>query len=210
MEILSARSFQATLFSLFALFFLVSCTRFSTQKERPLLLALHGAGQTGEDEIRILQKEADKRGVILLAPTRTKGYRDEPSELEEFYQWVEETARRQPIDRKRIFLTGTSSGALIARWLAVNRPSFWRGIILIASPTAESWTSQLKPAGFPPVLFVHGEKDEQFPISEIRRHVEILREKGVDVELLSDPKEGHTQSPRWNKALFDWIEKKSA
>ena len=159
--------------------------------------------------MRILKKEADRRGVILLAPTRTKGYRNEPSELEEFYQLVEGVTRHHSIDRERVFLAGTSSGALIARWLVVNRPSFWRGVILIASPAAESWTSRVEPFGFPPVLFVHGEKDKQFPIEEIRRHVDILKEKGVDAELLSDPQEGHTQSPRWNKIIFDWIKKKS-
>ncbi len=147
---------------------------------------------------------------MLLAPTQTQGYRNEPSDLEEFYQRVEEAARRHPVDRKRVFLMGTSSGALMARWLAVHRPSYWRGVILIASPTAESWTSRVEGSGFPPVLFVHGEKDDQFPIKEIRRHVEILKEKGIDAELFSDPKEGHTQSSRWNRTIFNWIRKKSA
>lgn len=173
----------------------------------PLVLVLHGRGGRGEEYLQVWKSEADRRRVMVAAPTRTRGYTDDPADLDEFYQWVEDVSRRYPVDRERVFLAGTSAGALIARWLAVNRPSFWRGVILIASPTAESWTSRIEPSGFPPVLFVHGEKDDQFPIEEIRRHVAILKAEGVDVELFSDPQEGHTHSPRWNKAIFDWIQR---
>lgn len=172
----------------------------------PLVVVLHGRGDTGEGYLEVWKREAARRRVMVLAPTRTRGYTDDPADLAEFYELVEEIAGRHPVDRERVFLAGTSAGALIARWLAMNRPGFWRGLVLIASPGAESWSARVSGETFPPVLFVHGEKDGQFPVKEIRRHVETLKAKGIEVQSLFDPKEGHTHSPRWNRAIFNWIE----
>ncbi|GEM_PF-3026226 len=161
---------------------------------------------TGEEYLKIFKAEAEKGHVHVLAPTQMQGYTNEPSNLAEFYQLVDEVVQKGSADRNRVFLMGTSSGGLIARWLALNRPAFWRGVILVASPTSEAWTSQLKDSsGFPSVLFVQGGKDAQSSVEEAKRHVEILKQKGIDAELFLDPDAGHTHSPTWNQKIFDWI-----
>ena len=174
----------------------------------PLLLALHGRGGTGEEYLKIWKAEADPRRIMILAPTEVPRERTEYQEfLQQFYDLVRSVTREYPVDRKRIYLAGVSSGALTARWLAVERPSFWSRVILVASPSHERWTSEVRPKNFPPVLFVHGARDEQFPLQEIVEHVKTLKEKGVAADLLEYPNAGHEQRPEWTREILDWIEK---
>ena len=175
-----------------------------------LLLALHGRGGNGGEYLKIWKAEADRRRIMILAPTEVPRERTEYKKfVQQFYDLVESIAREYPVDRKRIYVAGVSSGALTARWLAVERPALWKGVILVASPSHERWTSEVKPKNFPPVLFVHGAKDEQFPLQEIIEHVKILKGKGVVVDLLEYPEAGHEQRPEWTSEIFNWVEKKT-
>ena len=174
----------------------------------PLLLVLHGTGDSGKEYLQLWKSEADRRKIVLLAPTLTRGYQKESADLKIFDQLIEEVSRRYPVNGEKIYLAGISSGALIARWLLMNHPERWKAVILIASPGYESWTSRVDVETLPPILFVHGEKDEQFPIKQIEEHVKILKEKGVETDLWRYPA-GHEQKEEWSSDIFDWIENHS-
>lgn len=169
-------------------------------KHYPLLLVLHGTGQTPQNYFKIWKKEAIHRKVMVLAPAI------ENLDLEKFYELIEEIARQYPVDHEKVLLAGISSGALVARWLLVKRPAFWKGAILVASPTGEPWAETVDVKNFPPILFVHGGKDNQFKLSEIAQQVEILKKRGVDTTLFSYPGAGHEQRPEWSRRIFDWLE----
>ena len=166
----------------------------------PLLLALHGTGQTNRNYFEIWRGEAERRKVMVLAPAI------ESLDLEALYQLVEEVARRYPVDRQKILLAGVSSGALVARWLLLKRPAFWERVIFVASPTGEHWAETVDGKGFPPLLFVHGGQDKQFKLEEIIQQVEVLKSEGVETTLFSYPNAGHEQRPEWSRRIFDWIE----
>ena len=166
----------------------------------PLLLVLHGTGETSRHYFELWEKEAKRRKVIVVAPAIQE------LNLDNFYLLVEEIARKYPVDRERILLAGVSSGALVARWLLNKRPSFWRGVILVASPTGEHWAEAADVAGFPPLLFVHGGRDPQFKLEEIAQQAEVLKERGVKTTLFSYPDAGHEQRPEWSRRIFDWME----
>lgn len=146
---------------------------------------------------------------MLLSPTRQRGYNNTPGDLMIFFELVEKIKRQYPIETEKIYLAGNSSGGLIARWLLVNHPSFWKAVVLISAPSRESWTSKIgtPSVNFPPVLFVHGDKDDQFPIEEVIRHVEILKSKGISASLLHYPDVGHEQKMEWSKEIFGWIQR---
>lgn len=168
----------------------------------PLLVALHGRGGSGREYLEVWRKEAEKRRFMILAPDREQSYSHEA-----FQGLMEEVLKRYPANQKRRYLAGVSAGALVARWFLIERPSFWRGAVLIASPTGDSWTAEADVSRFPPVLFVHGEKDNQFPIQKIVDHVETLKNRRVRAELLRESEGGHEHRPEWNGAIFDWLEK---
>ena len=168
----------------------------------PLLVVLHGRNGNGRDYLEVWRKEAERRRFMVLAPNRDQSYRDEV-----FYSLVKEVLKRYPVEKKKTYLAGLSAGALVARWFLIARPSFWRGVVLIASPTGDQWTAEADVSRFPPVLFVHGEKDNQFPVQKIAGHVETLKDRGVRTDLIRDPEGGHEHRPEWNEGIFDWLEK---
>ena len=139
---------------------------------------------------------------MILAPDRGRRYSSEA-----LYRLIDKISKEYPIRKKRRVLAGVSAGALVGRWFLLERPSFWKAAIFIAAPTQEKWTATADVSHFPPVLFVHGEKDNQFPIEEVVEHVETLKRRGVRVELFRYPDAGHEHRPEWNQVIFDWIEK---
>ena len=178
----------------------------NSNERLPLILALHGAGGTGEQYLELWKKEAAKRRIMVVAPTMAYSYRKDRESLQGFYQLVEEISAHYPVDRDRIFLAGSSAGALIGGWVIEQDPSFWRGAILINSPGFQPREKSIQGPSFPRFLFVHGEKDKAFPVSRIREHAKSLREGGLEVTVLTDPTAGHEHKPEWNEKIFDWIE----
>lgn len=171
----------------------------------PLLLALHGSGDNGRNYIQIWQAAVEKEKIIVLAPTRPRGYENNPKDLHAFYALVDQIVSQYPVDPERLYLAGVSSGALVASWLAARNPGRWRELILIASAPSPEWVQNLKPEKFPPILFVHGHHDEQFNFEQILLEAEELRGKGFQVGVIGDPSAGHTHKEEWNEAILKWI-----
>ena len=90
----------------------------------PVLVFFHGYGQRGETVMRNtrITRPADAEGVLLIAPTgldRSWSVRGAPSEgrrdeVAAYRVLIRDVARRWPIDRDRIFLSGFSLGASVA------------------------------------------------------------------------------------------------
>lgn len=175
------------------------------EKRFPLLLVLHGREGTGREYLELWKGEAGRRNVMVLSPTRRRGYHNDFGDLKEFYELVDKIVEKYPVDKERIYLAGTSAGSLIAQWLVENRPSYWRGVILISSPSNGSWISKMDFRS-PALLFVHGARDPQSQVEEIRQEIEILKKKDIKVSLLIYPNGGHEQRPEWSREIFNWIE----
>ncbi len=90
----------------------------------PVLVFFHGFGQRGETVTRNarITRPADEAGVLLIAPTglqRSWSVRGAPSEgrrdeVAAFRALIDDVARRWPIDRGRVFLSGFSLGGSVA------------------------------------------------------------------------------------------------
>jgi len=171
----------------------------------PLLLALHGRGGNGRDYLDVWKDEADRRHVMVLAPTRTRGYSDEADDMVAFYRLVEEIVRQYPVARDKIFLAGDSSGALVARWLVLSNPGGWKKVVFVSSPPFEQWEDLPDGGRLPPILYVHGVADNQFKIEEIAGSVETLRRRAFEAKLISYSDAGHEHRPEWNREIFDWL-----
>src|SRR6185295_17264118 len=91
----------------------------------PFILLLHGAGGKGENMIRRFREEADRRGIILLAPDsadrtwdvmaamgdspgRMPGYGRDPARIDAA---LKEVFARYAIDPKKVAIAGFSDGA---------------------------------------------------------------------------------------------------
>ncbi|MBI2167687.1 MAG: prolyl oligopeptidase family serine peptidase [Candidatus Omnitrophica bacterium] len=197
-----AKSPDPVLGSVSVSYYLLVLKPVKARERFPLLVALHGRNGNGRDYLEVWRKEAEKRRFMVLAPNR-----DQPYSNEVFYGLVKEALKHYSAEKKKMYLAGVSAGALVGRWFLIARPAFWRGAVLIASPTGDQWTTEADVSRFPPVLFVHGEKDGQFPVQKIAGHVETLKSRGVRSELIQEAEGGHEHRPEWNEEIFDWIEK---
>lgn len=175
------------------------------QEKFPFLFAFHGTGSDGCQYLTLWKKEADHRRFMILSTTRASAFQNEASDLAIFSNLLDEVLKRHPIDSKRIVLVGSSSGALVARWLLVERPAKWSAAVFISSPAYESWLNERAAESFPPVLFVHGQEDRQTDWETAARHAAELRKKGMSVAFFLIPASGHTHEESWNASIMDWI-----
>ncbi len=71
----------------------------------------------------------------------------------------QDVLRRDHPDRKRVFFAGFSSGSGMVQLLASRHPKEIRAIAAVATPLMEPPTKLARPVG---VLYIHGDRDEQF------------------------------------------------
>lgn len=177
----------------------------------PLLVTLHGAGVKIESMIDSWQESALDHRVMVLAPqwSHLKSRDRRPAAVLDLTEMI---VRDYSVDTERIYLSGDSAGAFVARKVLDLRPEWWRGCIFVASPTSKNdpWFREVEDGtALPPILFVHGEQDSSFPYELLSNDVEELRRKGADVEMISDPEAGHTHKKEWNEPIFGWMERKT-
>jgi polyhydroxybutyrate depolymerase len=155
---------------------------YNGQTPMPLVLLLHGAGQTGqlvEDYIQ-LRPLAEARGFLYCYPDATVdpwGTRhwsepdegldpssdlglpvvDDPGYLRDV---IEETARRFALDRKRVYLIGHSSGGFMCYRMACEYAGLIAGIASLGGTQAVD-ASLCTPSEPVHILDIRGTADEQ-------------------------------------------------
>jgi polyhydroxybutyrate depolymerase len=77
---------------------------------------------------------------------------------------LQEVLRTQPVDRKRVFFAGFSSGSGMVQLMASRHPDKIHGIAAVATPLMEP---PQKLARAVAVLYIHGDDDEQFSGFEV-------------------------------------------
>ena len=149
----------------------------------PLAVMLHGAGGRAERGIRPFLREADRRGLILLAPEsrgRTwdvllGGYGPDVRFIERAMQ---QTLARYSVDRARLALEGFSDGASYALSLGMTNGDVFSSIIAF-SP---GFAAPARQEGSPAMFVSHGTQDRVLRIgSTSRTIVPRLRRAGYEV-----------------------------
>lgn len=72
---------------------------------------------------------------------------------------LQDVLRRDHPDRKRIFFVGFSSGSGMVQLFAARHAKYVSGIVAVATPLMEPPAKLARPV---PVLYIHGDNDEQF------------------------------------------------
>jgi poly(3-hydroxybutyrate) depolymerase len=191
----------------------------------PLIVALHGLGQT-EDSLfdaygKRLPQLAEERGYIVAAPL---GYR-----VDGFYGYTavagsDEAARRRAalseqdvlevlkrvradyrIDERRIYLMGHSMGAIGTWHLAAKHPSIWAALAPISGLGNPETVAQMRHI---PQIVIHGDADPTVNVQGSRAMVEAMRKLGVEVTYIEVPGGNHINIAAPNfPAIFDFFEK---
>ncbi len=197
-------------------------------KAYPLVLFLHGAGERGTDNkaqlmhgVNDILKGAADLGepVFLIAPQCPPdrwwaeptpdrlGLKDAggksslPSAVLEL---IEETAKKHPVDRKRIYVTGLSMGGFGTFDMLARAPDTWAAAIPICGAGDPESVSKFKGV---PIRIFHGAADAVVPPKGSEVMAAALKKAGADVELTLYPGVGHdswTQTYR-DPEVIKWL-----
>lgn len=131
----------------------------ANEKKFPMLVLIHGCAQDAEvmEKGSRMNAEADRVGFFVLYPQQAKGRNPyncwrwfDPDnraanrgELAEILGMMDEVMARYPIDPKRVFVAGLSSGGATAAALMACHPDRFQGAALHSSPAFDVASNEL-------------------------------------------------------------------
>lgn len=196
---------------------------FTAEKAWPVILFLHGAGESGSDGIKqtliglpgAIRKNPERFPAIVVMPQSAPQRRwSDKVEQDQALAALEKSIVEFRGDRDRIYLTGLSKGGAGTLHLAYRDPKRFAAVAPVCARLIPS-ASQLEAAGkkesdYPtyedaarkfgaelPVWFFHGDADPTVPVESSRKLVEALKAIGSGVRYTEYPGVGHNS---WDKA----------
>jgi predicted esterase len=194
----------------------------SASAHPPLLVLLHGAGRGSGWMIRGFQKEADARGIVLLAPTsrgptwdaipaairaanpqsaldEKLGHRFSRSrDSDRVEAAIDTLAKQRPFDRARTVLAGFSDGATFALAMGLSRRRPFAAVIAWSPGIAIESAS---PERGRRVYISHGRDDPTLRFEVTSSEIApLLQREGADVAFV--PFDGEHEVPKAAKDSF--------
>lgn len=177
-------------------------------KDYPLMIFLHGAGERGTDlslvDIHGPVKELNtgrSMPCIIVSPQCPENVYWQVNRLEKTLAEVLEENR---IDRSRMYLTGLSMGGYGTwNWAAAHPETF-----AAIAPVCGGGNPDLAEALVNmPIWVFHGAKDEVVPLSESENMVNAIKKVGGNVKLTTFPEAGHDSWTETynNDAFYKWL-----
>lgn len=201
---------------------------FSRAKKWPVILALHGGGEYGNDGIRqtwfgvatAIRKNRDRVPAIVVFPQARAdgkpGWQLDGGRAA--MMALDHAIKEFDGDADRVVLAGLSAGGNGSWYLAAKHPDKFAGLVVIcgwvteltgkqtkilypslASPgAADAYADVAKRVASIPVWIFHGENDPTISVEESRRMYAALKALGADVQYTEFPDVGHDA---WNPAF---------
>ena len=179
-------------------------------KKFPLLLFLHGGGESGGD-LKDLQINGPPKMIVegkefpflILAPQHP--YKRKFWNTNAVIQLLDTVIKNNRVDKRRIYLTGLSRGATASWELAVQYPEKFAAMAVVCGMTPLPYASWINKEM--PIWVFHGEDDPVILIEESEKMVNKLKSMGYEVTFTKYPDVGHDA---WTKAyendeLYDWF-----
>ena len=185
------------------------------EKEWPLLLFLHGAGERGSDlglvkrngPPRLVEEGMELPFIVVSPQCPANSWWN--LHVEDLALLLDELQVRYRVDQTRIYLTGLSMGGYGSWHLAAEFPERFAAVVPICGAGLHFF-------GFParvqvlrdvPIWVFHGAKDEVVPLRESEILVNELRKVGGRVLFTVYPEAGHDA---WTETyadpkLYTWL-----
>lgn len=184
-------------------------------KNWPLVLFLHGAGERGQDLTMLprqglpkLIEDGQDFPFILVSPQCHENS-FWPYEVEPLTIFLQNVIEEYQVDIERIYLTGLSMGGFGSWHLGEAHPRVFAAIAPICGGAAPmiGFPERIRVLKDVPIWAFHGSKDEVVPIQMSQALVEELRECGSDVRFTTYEGVGHdawTETYN-NPELYTWM-----
>jgi dienelactone hydrolase len=167
-----------------------------TSKKWPLLIFLHGSGESGDDLAKVkahgppkLVEQGRKFPFIVVSPQAKPrmGW-----ETENLYQLLQHIKKTQRVDDKRVYLTGLSMGGFGTWKLAMRHPEEFAAIAPVCGggDTTDAWRLR-----YMAIWNFHGAKDDVV--------LPVLSDKMVNAARRYNPSVRYTLYPEANHNSWD-------
>lgn len=160
----------------------------------PLLLLLHGSGQTGAVLVKNWKSESDAQGIVLVGPDANNREKwdssvDSPDFLRDV---IVDVISRQNIDTERLYIFGHSGGAMYGIMLALMESKYFAAAGVHAGALHEQEYVLMGSAQRKiPIGLWCGDWDETVPTGEVRKTYEEFKRQGFPVVFNPIPKHTH-------------------
>ena len=154
---------------------------YSTEREWPVFVGIHGFGSDGRSCLEMWQGYADQEGFVLVCPSlsdESGGWYQDTGEriLKDVLKKVKQECRIQ----NKVFLAGFSAGAQFIQGFAFANPN---SVISAAVLSAGNYYEPSANASGIPFLVVIGDQDNPVGVKSAGLFVEMLEGEGYSVEL---------------------------
>jgi predicted peptidase len=176
---------------------------YSPEKKWPVILYLHGMGESGTDGQRQLAiglpsailLNAQEWPFIVVAPQKPNRESQWGEHAEAAFAMLELAEKEYSIDTSRRYLTGLSQGGAGTWALAARKPELWTAIAPVCGyGDPEAVAPKIKDI---PTWAFHGEADPVVKVSQTTRMIEKLEEVGGKPKVSLYPNVTHNS---WDKA----------
>jgi predicted peptidase len=176
-------------------------------KKWPLMLFLHGSGESGTDVEKVkvhgppkLVAAGKEFPFILVSPQSPGGGWN----TETLNALLDDMIKKYSVDEDRVYLTGLSMGGYGTWDLAMTYPDRFAAIAPICGG-GTSWKSR-RIKHIPTWIF-HGAKDSTVPVRNGQEMYDAMKAAGADVKITIYPEAGHDSWTETysNPDLYTWF-----
>jgi predicted peptidase len=183
-------------------------------KKWPLILFLHGAGESGSDLEKVkvhgpprLITEGKELPFIVVSPQCPEGNARQPGSWWDpatLNALLDEVIAHHQVDEERVYLTGLSMGGYGTWNLATTSPHRFAAIAPICGGGLPRFTSRLRAMG---IWVFHGAKDPVVKLNESEEMVEALKAAQIPVKFTVYPEATHDSWTETynNPELYEWF-----
>jgi predicted peptidase len=184
-------------------------------KEYPVILFLHGSGETKGDKsgkmpvqvgigTAIKKREKDFPFIVVIPQSEKRTWGASSDDGKRALAILDEVEKEYKIDVKRQYLTGLSMGGFGTWSIAAAHPDRWAAIVPICGGGNPKDAEKIKSI---PCWCFHGDADAAVPVQRSRDMIDALKKAGTEPKYTEYEKVGHNS---WDKAygtddLYKWL-----
>jgi predicted peptidase len=182
-------------------------------KAYPLILFLHGSGETGTDGTKqatvglapaIKKNEKEFPFIAVFPQSQKRTWQADTDDAKRALAILDEVQKAYKVDAKRIYLTGLSMGGFGTWSLAAKYPEKWAAIVPVCGGGKSDDAEKIK--GIPCWCF-HGDADKAVGVEKSRDMIAALKKAGAEPKYTEYPGVGHNS---WDmayatKELYEWL-----